>query len=213
MRKFNNTLLWLLSLTIAFSSCQKEASYATNNNGTDNTGNSGNTNDIKGDYDFVGMQAHTQSTVTVNESGQELKTITVTDYLTHDNVGTVTITSNQMNATGIGYSIDTVLNVKTYVDNTLIDDEDLPFSAAIPPASSNSSYVRNSADSITVTGPLGFPDASGNIPTGDTGAKLAWSGDTLLIKISTGYSQTISQGGATGIITGSIEGIMKLKKH
>jgi hypothetical protein len=212
MRKLNTKLCWLLSLAIVFASCQKEASYAVSNR-TGNTGNSGNTNDIKGNYDFVGMQAHTQSTVTVNESGQELKTVTVTDYLTHDNVGTVTITSNQMNSTGIGYSIDTVLNVKTYIDNALIDDEDLPFSGAVPPSSSNSSYVRNSADSITITGPLGFPDASGNIPTGDTGVKLAWSGDTLLIKVHTGYSQTISQSGTTGIITASIDGIMKLKKH
>ncbi len=124
------------------------------------------------------MQAHTQSTVTVNESGHELKTVTVTDYLTHDNVGTITITSNQMNSTGLGYSIDTVLNVKTYVDNALIDNTDIPFSASAPVPSNTSSYVRNSSDSITITGALGVPDPSGNIPTGDTGAKLAWSGDT-----------------------------------
>ncbi len=209
-------LLLLSSLIIAFTSCQKEINYATGNGtgGTGGTGGSGNTNKIVGDYDFVGMVAHTQSTVTVNAMGQELKSITVSDYVTKSNIGTVKITSNQFITTGLGYSIDTIMNVKTYIDNVLFDDSDFPFVASVPATSSTSPYVRNSTDSITVTGAIGVsPDPSGNTPTGPVGVKLSWSGDTLLLKVNTSFTQSITQSGVPGIITGSVNGITKLKKR
>jgi len=209
-------LLLLSSLIIVFTSCQKEVDFQTRNSsgGTGGTGGTGNTNDIVGDYDFVGMIAHTQSTVTVNAQGQQLKAITISDYVTKSNIGTVKITSNQFITTGLGYSIDTVMNVKTYIDNVLFDDSDVPFVASVPSSSSTSPYVRISADSITVTGALGVsPDPSGNTPTGPVGVKLSWSGDTLLLKVNSSFTQSITQGGMPGIITGSVNGITRLKKR
>jgi hypothetical protein len=216
MRIAISKLLLLLSLIIAFTSCQKEINYATGNGpgGTGGTGGTGNINSIVGDYDFVGMTAHTQSIVTVNTQGQQLKAITVSDYVTKNNIGTVKITSNEFINTGLGYSIDTIMNVKTYIDNVLFDDSDLPFVGSAPATSSTSPYVGVSADSITVTGAFGVsPDPSGNIPTGPVGVKLSWSGDTLLLKVNTSFTQSITQGGVPGIITGSVNGITKLKKR
>jgi hypothetical protein len=216
MRIAISKLLLLLNLIIAFTSCQKEINYATGNGpaGTGGTGGTGNTNSIVGDYDFVGMTAHTQSIVTVNTQGQQLKAITVSDYVTKNNIGTVKITSNEFINTGLGYSIDTIMNVKTYIDNVLFDDSDLPFVGSAPATSSTSPYVGVSADSITVTGAFGVsPDPSGNIPTGPVGVKLSWSGDTLLLKVNTSFTQSITQGGVPGIITGSVNGITKLKKR
>jgi hypothetical protein len=209
-------LLLLSSLIIVFTSCQKEVDFQTRNSsgGTGGTAAPGNTNNIVGDYDFVGMVAHTQSTVTVNAQGQQLKAITISDYVTKSNIGTVKITSNQFITTGLGYSIDTVMNVKTYIDNVLFDDSDVPFVASVPSSSSTSSYVRNSADSITVTGAIGVsPDPSGNTPTGPVGVRLSWSGDTLLLKVKSSFTQSITQGGVPGIITGSVSGITRLKKR
>ena len=128
-------------------------------NGPDNGGGTGNTNNIEGNYDFVGLVAHTESTVTVSQAGQELKSVTVSDYLTQSNVGTVTITSSQFISTGLGYSIDTIVNAKTYQNNVLVDDSNFPFVTSVPASSSTSPYVRNSSDSITVTGAIGVaPD-------------------------------------------------------
>src|SRR5215467_5036572 len=90
----------LLTLILFFTSCQKEVNYA-NNNSPANSGGTGNTSDIVGDYDFVGLSAHTQSTVTVTELGQEVKTVTVSDYASQNNAGTVTITSGQFISTGL----------------------------------------------------------------------------------------------------------------
>jgi hypothetical protein len=215
MRTTISKLLLVLNLIIAFSSCQKEVDYATGNGpgSSGGTGGTGNTNNIAGDYDFVGMVAHTQAVVTVNAQGQQLKAVTVSDYATKNNVGSVKITSNQIITSGLGYSIDTMMNVKTYIDNILLDDSDLPYIMSAPPSGSTSSYVRNSADSITVTGALGVPDPSGNTPSGPVGFKLAWSGDTLLLKMNTSFTQSVTQSGVPGILTGSVNGITKLKKR
>src|SRR6266496_2739864 len=175
-------LLLLSSLIIVFTSCQKEVDFQTRNSsgGTGGTGGTGNTNDIVG------------------------------DYVTKSNIGTVKITSNQFITTGLGYSIDTVMNVKTYIDNVLFDDSDVPFVALVPSSSSTSPYVRISADSITVTGAMGVsPDPSGNTPTGPVGVKLSWSGDTLLLKVNSSFTQSITQGGVPGVITGSVNGITR----
>ena len=204
-----------------FVSCQKETSFETGNGngsggngGGGNGGGIGNTSNIVGDYDFVGLEAHTKSTVTISAAGSEMKTITVSDYLTESNTGTVKITSNQFISTNLGYSIDTTMNAKTYIDNVLFDDSDFPFALTSPPTSSTSTYVRVSADSITVTGAIGTsPDPSGSTPTGPVGVKLSWSGDTLLMKINTSFTQTITQGGVPATLEGSVRGITKLKKR
>jgi hypothetical protein len=208
MRRAASKHLLVLSLILFLVSCQKEVNLQ-NQGGT----GGGGTNSITGDYDFVGMTAHTNSTVTASAMGQQLKTITVSDYTSESNAGTVRITSNQFISTGLAYSIDTTMNVKTYIDNVLFDDSDFPFTASLPPTSSTSTYVRNSADSITVTGALGVPGPSGGAPTGPVGIKLSWSGDTLLLKVATTITQSISQGGIPGTFTGIVNGVTKLKKH
>jgi hypothetical protein len=207
------TRLLFLSVVIFFTSCEKEVSLQNLNNSGSN-GGTGNTNDITGDYDFAGLVAHTQSTVTVVDAGQEAKSVTVSDYATKDNVGTVTITSNQFISTGLGYSIDTIMDVKTYENGVLLDDSNFPFVTSVPPANSTSPYTRVTADSITVTGALGVaPDPSGNVPTGPVGVKLSWSGDTLLLTTISTFTQSISQGGVPATIVGSVDGVIKLKKH
>jgi hypothetical protein len=211
MRTTTGKFLLLLSFIIVFTSCQKEVDNATGNTG--GTGGTGNTNNIEGDYDFVGMVAHTQSTVTVSTGGQEVKAVTISDYVTKNNTGTITITSNQFIRTNLGYSIDTVMNVKTYVDNVLFDDSDLPLTASSPASSNTSPYTRITADSISVTGAIGATDPSGMMPTGPVGVKLSWSGDTLLLKVNTSFTQAVSQGGVPGTLIGSVNGVTKLKKR
>lgn len=222
MRTSTPKLLLLLTIIIGISSCQKEVSLQNSNNsgssgGAGGTGGSGGTNstsNIEGDYDFVGMTAHTQSTVTVNEAGIEAKTVTTSDYATKDNTGTATFTSTDFTFTNLSYTIDTTMSFQLYQDNQLIDSETLPFTESAPPTTSTNPYVRVSSDSLTMTGPLGVAsDPTGTPPTGATGVKLAWSGDTLLLKINGSFNQSITQNGVTGIIVGAVNGVVKLKKH
>ena len=214
--------LLLLGLIIAFTSCQKEVDSLTGNNsgstggtgGTGSTGGTNNTNNIVGDYDFVGMSAHTQSSITVTASGQEVKSITTTDYVTKNNGGTAKFTSTDFITTDLTYSVDTVANLKMYIDNVLLNDTEVPIGISIPPTSDTSPYTRISADSITTTGAIGVSiDPSGTAPTGPVGIKLAWSGDTLLLKMNTTFTQSVSQNGIPAMFTGTVNGVIKLKKR
>src|SRR5712671_2307119 len=105
------TLLLIYSL-IFLISCQKEINFQNSNN---SGGGGTNNNSIISDWNFVGMVAHTSSSVSVVAGSDQLKSITVSDYATKNNVGTVKITSTQFISTGLAYSIDTTMNVKTYI--------------------------------------------------------------------------------------------------
>jgi hypothetical protein len=206
--------LFLLFTIVSLVSCQKEVDLQPGVGSGTGSGGGGNTNSIIGDYDFVGMVAHTQSTVTVSDQGQQLKAVTVTDYVTKNNVGTAKFTSSDFIGTGIGYSIDTMMNLKTYIDNVLFDDSNLPYAVTSPPANSTSPYVRVNADSITITGAIGAPTGlSGSTPTGPVGLKLSWSGDTLLLKINSTFTQNVTQNGVPGMLSGTVVGVTKLKKR
>ncbi|MEO6329498.1 MAG: hypothetical protein ABIO55_11215 [Ginsengibacter sp.] len=204
------TLLLILNTGLLLTSCQKEINPLDPATGT---GGTGNTNNIIGEYNFVGLTATTYSSVTVSVPGSELRAVTVSDYITKNNVGTATITASNIMFTGVGYSIDTTANAKTYIDGVLFDDSDLPFIAAFPPTNTTSSYTRINSDSLNAIGAVGAPNPSGVTPTGTVGVKLSWSGDTLLLSIKSSFTQSISQGGVPGTLTGYVNGISKLKKR
>jgi hypothetical protein len=202
----------LLFSVVLVTSCQKELSIdlGSQNGGGGGTGTNRN---IVGDWNFVGMTATTNSTVTVSSPLGELKSITVSGYITKNNAGTVKITSSDFITTGLGYSIDTTMNVKTYMNGLLLDNTDMPFALDSPPVSNTSPYTRINADSITVTGAFGAPNPSGATPTGPVGIRIAWSGDTLLLKVASSFTQSISQAGVPGTLVGSVTGITKLKRR
>ncbi len=213
----------MLSAALLLTSCQKEIDSLAPGNGTANppgtgTGNppgtgTGNTNIITGEYDFVGLSATTYSSVVVSEQGSELKSVSVSDYVTKNNVGTATITATDIMFIGVGYSIDTTTNGKTYLDGVLLMDTDLPFVASFPPTNTTNPYTRINDDSLNVVGALGVADPSGVTPTGPVGVKLSRSGDTLLLKINSSFTQVISQDGVEGLLTGYVHGDSKLKKR
>ncbi len=208
------TLLLIYSLMILLISCQKEINFQNSNNSGGNTGGGGTSNNsIIGEWNFVGMVAHTSSSVSVVAGSDQLKSITVSDYATKNNVGTVKITSTQFISTGLAYSIDTTMNVKTYINGSLFDDSDLPFVLSAPANSSTSDYTRINNDSLTMIGAFGAPSGpSGTTPTGPVGVRISWAGDTLLLKVASSFTQTISQGGVPGVLTGVVNGITKLKR-
>ncbi|MBL7737595.1 MAG: hypothetical protein JNK14_00120 [Chitinophagaceae bacterium] len=215
MRVKITALLVFLCTSVLLISCQKEVSVELGTgNGNGNGGGGNNNNSIEGDYDYVGVHAVTLSTVTFTILGEETKSVTTSDYYGKNCTGTVKITANQFISTNVAYDIDTTMNVKMYTNGVLTDDEDFPFTASVPPTGGTSTYVKNSADSITVTGSFGSsPNPSGNNPTGPIGARLSWSGDTLIMKTSASFTQNISQGGIPAVFVGKVSAVTKLKKR
>ena len=54
---------------------------------------------------------------------------------------------------------------------------------------------------------------AGAVPTGPVGVNLSWSGDTLMMKVNSTFTQNVTQNGVPGVITGTVIGIIKLKKR
>jgi hypothetical protein len=209
----------ILCVAIFFSSCQKEVSFDTppGNPGSGNGGGNGggnNNNSIIGDWDFVGLTANTHATIKFTEAGEETKSVTVSSYISKNNVGTVKITATEIITNGIAYSIDTTVNVKTYTDNVLIDDMDMPFIFSVPASSTTSTYTRNNNDSLTVTTWTAGPSTpSGPVQTGPTGMRISWAGDTLVLTVNSVTSQTIIEQGIPVSYVGIAHGITKLKRR
>lgn len=209
-----NASLFLLLAVVTISSCQKEISFDTPPGDPGAGGGTGNNNNIIGEWDYVGITAHTEATISFTEAGQEFKTVSLSDYVSKNNTGTVKITATDIIASGVAYSIDTTVNVKTYVSNILLDQSEVPFVFDVPATSSTSAYTRNSNDSLTVTSWIGAPSTpSGPAPVGPTGIRIAWSGDTLLLKVYSTRSQSIVQQGVPANFVGVVSGVTKLKRR
>lgn len=213
--------LLILGCFVFFASCQKEIEIdlppspggGSGGGGGTGGGGGGTNNSIIGDYDFIGMSAHTDATVTVSQAGVTMKTITTSDYISENNTGTVKITANEFISTNVGYDVDTTMHVKSYMNNVLIDESDFPFVVSAPPTSATSNYTKISADSITVSGAFGVPSSPGGpAPTGTVGAKFSWAGDTLIMRVATTINQTITQGGVPASFSGTVIGISRMKK-
>ena len=209
-------LLLMAVLITAFTSCQKEVSF--DDRDPDNPGG-GTTTDagtIIGEYDFVGMTASTVSTGIFTESGQTIKNVTTSYYITKNNTGTLKFTATDLSTTNIAYDIDTTAKVVTYINGILLDEMEAPIAISMPATSNTAAYVRNTTDSITVTGTFVAPPGGMGLPMGpapsSVGFRIGWSGDTLLLKTIVHVGPTTIPG-IPGTVVSSANSTMKLKKR
>lgn len=199
-------------------SCQKEVDFQDlPPNQPGGNGGGSNTTNIIGNWNFVGSNAKTYAALSFSESGQDIKSITISDYDTENNVGTLIVSDNQFIFKGIGHIVDDEANSRTYINGILINDVTEPFNATYPPSDETRDYVRNNNDSITFTNMMAnLPDPSGgvtSVPTGPMGGKIGWVNDTLTVKVNYGATQTITQGGIPATFEARIEGTMKFKRQ
>lgn len=191
--------------------CQKEVDFQ--DLGGPGTGN--NNTVITGNWNFTGLNAKTNTAITVAQAGQEVKAVTTSDYSSTNNTGTLTVTNNQFIFTGIGHTVNSVANVKTYLNGILFDNTDEPFDAITPPTDNTLDYVRNSNDSLTFTNGFAIvPDPSGgttSVPAGPMGGRINVVGDILTLTIKSVVDTTFTQGGIPAVFDARLEGIMKFK--
>lgn len=211
-------LLWLIPvITAIFVSCQKEVNLQNDNNpvGTGGTGGSGNNNkDIVGDYTFAGVDGDTKTTITIGTPLGSSKTITTAKYTSTNNAGTVIITSDKLIYTDVAYSVNTTQHVELFLGSTSLGNQDLPYQEDSPASSGEEAYVKNNNDSLTFSNALFVADNpfQANVPPAPMGARISWKGDTLLLGIKQTFAGSISQQGTPADFSGSVVGVMKLKK-
>lgn len=182
MKRINIVLLACIC-SLFFISCQKELSMDSS------LGLGGGTTSLTGNWKFVGLHAKTESTIELSDGIDVLKTITLSEYYSKNNTGTIVIDDSKMTGTNVGYEIDTVAKGFTYENNVLIDTVTVPFYFIAPPSNSVSPYTRVSADSLYFTGGQFATMGGPATPTNPVGVKLQFKDDKILLTVKLAISE------------------------
>jgi hypothetical protein len=181
------TSICIIVFYLALASCQKELSSSASSSGS--PGSSAGS-DIKGNYDFVSLHAKTKSTNQSVSGSDVLKTVTVSDYTTANNTGTITIDASNITSTNIGYSANAVGNASYFENGALIDTFSIPLQFTIPPSSGVTAYKQISSDSLYFQS--GFIVVSGTSQTSQPGgAKMKF--ENGILTLTSNISQTSTQ--------------------
>ena len=203
MRKFLfvSSVAWFIVLT----SCQKEISG--------DFLKPAPSNDLTGTWKFLYSKVSATSTVDVQDEFGDVKSITLSNYVTQNNQGSLLINDSLMVTSGAAYDISTVASSYTYVDGNLEDSTDFPFSFSVPSTNSSSSYKRIGTDSIyvpgssltQVAGPTGLQSANGY--------KYKIISDTLLLSTLLDQTSTDNSSGVQVITNNKASVTSTLKKQ
>ena len=179
----------LIAALIFFTACQKGIEPF-EDGGSPQTGN-----DLIGTWNFTSLTGNTQSIAEYTDSGIDYKTITISNYTTTNNTGTITFSDSTFNMINTSYSISSMLFGYNYQNNILIDSVQMPFTYALDSTNSSGSYKLIGTDSIY------FPQGSlisvaGSATQGQpTGGRISIVGNSLTITESINEDSTKDVGG------------------
>ncbi len=202
--------LFIGCVLLVLVSCSKEKSIDTSEHAPGTGTGSAVGKSEKGVWKFLSMRGITSATVEFTQFGDAQKYVTLSDYTSTNNAGTVTFDGSTMTGTGLTYTIDGIAKTYIYTNGVVEDSLELPFGGTMPPTNSTASYKKIGSDSIYVqSGGFTSVGTGGTTQASSGGYKLAWDGDKMTmtsavviskIDVSTGVSQKITQR-ATQIIT------------
>ncbi len=166
MMRHTSALLVSFALFLFVVSCKKSSSSPKPSNS------------VTGNWKFVNMNVHSQANATI---GGGLTTVTTANYITVNNAGTISFTTDSMAVSGLTYSVDTIATTIGYFNGVPTDTLALPYSSTLPATSASVNYVLVSSDSLY------FPNggiAPAGLTSAGSGARYVFSGDTLVLTSS-----------------------------
>lgn len=176
MRKGLSTLLTIATLFV-LASCQKEVTGQ-----LESSGQKGDSS-FEGNYKFESLEAHTKVANSVLDGTDIDKTVTVSDYITKNNTGTVKIDASTMTSSNFSYEIDTVMTSILYINNVMIDSASMPLQLKVPMMNNTSSYQKVTSDSLYF--PNGFIITNNaTFTTTGIGVKLRQAGNKLYMDMT-----------------------------
>ena len=99
---------------------------------------------FEGTYKLTSMSAKTNTTL---KSGEE-SSVTLSDYTTTKNGGTINFANGVLTANALTYTVDTYAKYEEYEGSTIVDSASFPFTFTLPPSSSVGQYKLIGSDSI-----------------------------------------------------------------
>jgi len=170
------------------------------------------TDDIKGTWAFVSMDANTTSIAESSQGAQTQKIVTNSSYTTQNNAGTVTIDASTMKTNNLSYSVNTTAKSYIYQNNVLTDSLETPLNFTAPSSSGGVMYKYVSSDSIYFDGGTLFMNGvTQNTTPG--GARIKLNGDTLYM---TQYVHEVTDHSVSDVIVKSDNAstlVIKLKRQ
>ena len=159
--KIVKKVLLICGIGLFLAACQKEVDNQ-DLNGPGGGNNGGSNGELVDDWNFVGLHAITNTSITAAEAGQQVKFVAFSDFISDNNTGTLKVTTNQFIFTGIGHTVNDEINIKMYLNGFLLNSADSAFNYTAPPADNTIDYVRNSNDSLTFASAIfTLPDLPG----------------------------------------------------
>ena len=197
--------LLLISLAILIvSSCQKKIDHLKEpGEGGDETINI--LDSITGTWNFISINAETQSDIEFNVQNITQKTTDYLSYTTLNNAGTITIDDSTMTSNGLTYRILSAIKSYTYQDGVLIDSAQSPINLTFSESVSTCYYKLIGTDSIYFP-KGGFTNiAASRIRTNQNISRLTLNGNTLTLNqnIYTDSTQIVSGTSYRTIQTGT----------
>lgn len=183
---------------VTFPSCKKDKTSATSG--------------IEGSYKFKNISAKTQSSIAGNLGD---KIVTIADYITTNNGGTVTFANNALTASGLTYTVNTQAEYYEYYNNSLLDSASYPFTFTLPPSNSTGQYELVGADSIYFPkgGITVASDGSASYQGQPSGGHYSISGNVLTISQSVSKDSSFTDSGESYILHESASGSMEFEKQ
>lgn len=156
----------LFSVVILLTACKKDSPNSTSN--------------IEGTYNFKYISVKSNSTL-IGSSGD--KAVTISEYSTTDNTGTVSFNGDVLTAQNVTYVVNTQAKVYVYDGSDLLDSSSYPFTYTIPPLNSVGQYKIVGADSIYFPqgGLRSTIGGTGSYQTMASGGHYSFSGNLLTI--------------------------------
>jgi hypothetical protein len=200
----NRSLLLAVATCLLFSVACKKSNHS---------GNSG-PNPLVGTWSFDGETSNANITSSISIGPITGQVINLIDFRTLNNVGSLTFTSDSLNALGVGYTIDT-----TYITiesaGGIADTTVSSLTSTAQPTNTSVSYELIGQDSIY------FPNGSPfklNIdsiqpPIQINGAHFTISGSTLTVTSTINQSGNETVNGITAPTTGTITSVITLSKQ
>lgn len=180
---------------------------------SNHSGNNSGTNPLTGSWTFTGETTNANITSSASFGPITVKVVNLIDFRTLDNTGSLTFTSDSLDAAGVGYTIDTTYTTYTYTGSS-IDTTISSMMTTVPSTDTSVSYQLIGQDSIYF--PNGSPFAlnvdSIQPPVKINGAHFTISGSTLTISSALNQSGNETVNGITVPTTGTVSSVITLTK-
>jgi hypothetical protein len=117
-----------------------------------------------------------------------------------------------MTAFGLAYSVGTTFKIYVYMDGSLDDSLDFPYSATLPATNNSADYKKIGADSIYLTSGAMTMGNNGTVQSMPAGYKLKWDGDKMIMTMNYQTTKTKTDQGVTMKTTDKATTVTTLQK-